>query len=117
MFSMINHGTFHAKYLVNKFLGTILPPNIIIAQAVRDEKKIFLFRLVSPIASTTVTFIYLIINYVRTSKNIHVIFSILYMNNLQISLFGICPNKCYVFSRKRNSAVFMLKENSNNQTS
>lgn len=39
---MINHGTFHAKYLVNKFLGTILPPNIIIAQAVRDEKKIFI---------------------------------------------------------------------------
>lgn len=41
MLIMINLGTFHAKYLVNKFLGTILSPNIIIAQAVRDEKKIF----------------------------------------------------------------------------
>ncbi len=35
------------KYLVNKFPGTILSPNIIIAQAVREEKKIFLFRHIS----------------------------------------------------------------------
>ena len=41
---MIILGTFHAKYLVNKFPGTILSPNIIIAQAVLEEKKIFLIR-------------------------------------------------------------------------
>ena len=35
------------KYLVNKFPGTILSPNIIIAQAVREEKKIFYFRHIS----------------------------------------------------------------------
>jgi len=34
-------GLFHAKYLVNKFLGTILPPNIIIAQDVLERKRIF----------------------------------------------------------------------------
>jgi hypothetical protein len=41
---MIILGTFHAKYLVNKFPGTLLSPNTIIAQAVLEEKKIFYFR-------------------------------------------------------------------------
>jgi hypothetical protein len=40
---MNNTGTFHATYLVNKFLGTILSPIIIIAQAVQEEKKKFFF--------------------------------------------------------------------------